>query len=86
MVRFVGRNDLSLVTPWIAEWATTISTWMQSGLRPVVFTHAPDDVFDPEFARQLHNAIRVSWPALPALPPWPGEIERATRKTQRSLF
>ena len=86
MVRFVGRNDESIVAPWIEEWATTISGWVEGGLRPVVFTHAPDDAYDPEFGRRLYEAIRSKSPQIPALPAWPGEVERAGHKTQRSLF
>lgn len=86
MVRFVGRNDLATVRPWIEEWATTVGGWIEQGLKPIVFAHSPDDAFAPEFARLIDWAIRERVPSLPGLPPWPGESERANRKTQRSLF
>jgi len=86
MVRFVGRNDLSLVSSWIEEWASTVASWIETGLKPIVFAHAPDDTFAPEFGRLLYRAIREKVPDLPSLPVWPGEVERASRKSQRSLF
>lgn len=86
MVRFVGRNDLATVRPWIEEWATIVGGWIEQGLKPIVFAHAPDDVFAPEFARLINRAIREKVPRLPELPLWPGEVERSSRKTQRSLF
>lgn len=86
MVRIVARNDLSTVTPWIEEWATTVSSWIQRGLKPIAFAHTPDDVFAAEFGRLLYRAIREKTPNLPVMPAWPGEVERASRKNQRSLF
>ena len=86
MVRFVGRNDLSVITPWVDEWASIVASWIDRGLKPIVFTHAPDDAFAPQFGRLFDRAIREKTPELPGLPPWPGEVERASRKTQRSLF
>ena len=62
ILRLVGRNDLSVVQPWIDEWSETIAEWIDEGLKPFVFTHAPDDQFAPEFARMFHNSLseRVS--------------------------
>lgn len=81
-LRLVGRNDLSLVGPWVDEWAPRIAGWIQQGLQPYVMTHAPDDAFAPEFARRFHAALRIALPSLPPLPAWPGEQERR----QQSLF
>ena len=57
VLRLVGRNDLSVVQPWIDEWSETIAEWIDEGLKPFVFTHAPDDQFAPEFARMFHNSL-----------------------------
>ena len=54
--------------------------------RPIVFTHSPDDAFAPEFGRHLYAAIRELTPDLPPLTGWPGETERSSRKSQKSLF
>lgn len=86
MVRFVGRNDVTQVQPWIDEWAATLAGWIQQDLHPIIFTHSPDDAFAPEFARILWKAIREQASDLPPLPAWAGDIERGQRKTQRTLF
>ena len=57
MLRLVGRNDLTTVQPWIDEWCKVIAGWIDDGLKPFVFTHAPDDQFAPEFARMFHNSL-----------------------------
>lgn len=84
-VRFVGRNDVGSLDPWIEEWADVVTDWIVGGLEPYVFTHAPDDRFGPTFARSFHAAMRERLPELPDLPEWPGETE-AARPVQRSLF
>ncbi len=84
-VRFVGRNDVTSLNRWIDEWADVVAGWIGAGLRPYVFTHAPNDEFAPAFARAFHTALQTRIPTLPDLPPWPGEVE-ARRPVQRSLF
>lgn len=85
-LRIVGRNNLDEVTPWIDEWAPVIADWMRKGLKPFIFTHAPDDRFAPEFARRMYNAIRIQHLALPEMPVWPGEEAARNVRTQRTLF
>jgi uncharacterized protein YecE (DUF72 family) len=83
-LRIVGRNQVSQTLPWLTEWGPVIASWLQQGLQPFVFTHAPDDRFAPDFAALMHAQISLSHPALPALPPWPGQQQPAIR--QKSLF
>lgn len=87
LLRFVGRNHLDDVTPWIEEWAPVIAEWLRQNLSPFVFTHTPDDRLAPEFARRLLSAIRIHAPDLPQMAEWPGEAE-ASRRTvrQQTLF
>jgi len=85
-LRFIGRNQLHEVQPWIDQWASIIAGWLENGSNPYVFTHAPDDAFAPAFARRLHTAIGELLPQLPPLPPWPGEQEGGPRDTQMLLF
>ena len=85
-LRMVGRNNLEDVTPWIHEWAPVIAGWIASGLKPFVFTHAPDDRFAPEFARRMHAAIRLLLPSMPELPTWPGEAAARNQQGQKTLF
>ena len=82
-VRFIGRDDVSQIDPWIEEWSRVVAGWIKDGLRPLVLTHAPDDAFAPAFARRFHEALR---PLIDAdgLPAFPGESE--VRVEQAALF
>lgn len=84
-LRFIGRNQLDEVKPWIDYWAGVIAGWINDGLEPFVFTHAPDDAYAPEFARRMHQAIGSHCENLPALPVWPGE-KQAEPPQQLMLF
>jgi uncharacterized protein YecE (DUF72 family) len=75
MIRLVGRNDLQKLAPWIEEWSQQVMAWVEDGLTPYVFTHAPDDQFAPEMAEMFHEAVRRKIPQLESLPPWPGRSE-----------
>lgn len=72
MLRLIGRNRLELVDNFIAQWCPIVAEWVASGLRPIVFTHAPDDAMAPKFARrfwsQLVEHLPVPQPNLPTLP------------------
>lgn len=59
MLRLIGRNRIELVDTYIDEWVPTLVEWIQSGLKPIVFTHAPDDAFAPALARRLWERLRV---------------------------
>ena len=85
MLRFVGRDQIDLADPWIAEWAPIVASWLDQGLTPYVFMHAPNDAFAPILARRFHAALRAVRPQTPELPvpdfgP-PGDSSR-----QRRLF
>lgn len=84
-VRVIGRDDVNLVTPWIEEWAGKTAQWIQNGLRPLMFTHAPDDTFAPEFARAFHKALQASEPGVDDLAGFPGESEPSNSE-QMQLF
>lgn len=51
MLRMVGRNEVETTKPFIQSWTPVIADWVGRGLRPIVFTHAPDDRMAPVFAR-----------------------------------
>ena len=86
MLRIIGRNDVSACDRWLEDWATIVAGWIQQGLTPYVFTHAPNDFYCPDLARRFHDALRVHLPALPHLPPWPGETLSAPAAVQGRLF
>lgn len=81
-VRFVGRNKLETVQTWIDEWADVVSGWINEGLTPFIFMHAPDDKYGPEFAELFHAAVSRQVTSLKPLNTWPG---RSIPK-QRQLF
>ena len=85
MLRFVGRNQLGEVAPWIEEWGPVIAGWITSGLTPYIFTHSPDDAFAPEFARRMYAEICRHCPALPALPE-PVAARSEKKPKQLNLF
>lgn len=82
MLRFIGRNQLGRIDPWIEEWTEVVAGWIEAGLTPYVFTHAPDDAKAPLFAERFHAALKKRVPTLPDLPPWPGR----SMPKQQSLF
>lgn len=86
MLRLVGRNRIEEALPWIEEWTLQVAAWIRDGLRPIVFTHAPDDAFAPDLARLFHAHLRQLLPDLPQLPTWPAEIEKAEAARQQQLF
>ncbi|MEM6654464.1 MAG: DUF72 domain-containing protein [Planctomycetota bacterium] len=82
MVRLVGRNDLSLINPWIDEWAGVVGRWIAEGRTPYFFTHAPDDRLAPRMAERFHTALAARVGRLGGLPAWPGRVA----ERQRELF
>ena len=72
MVRFIGRNRVRLCEPYLDRWAETVAGWIADGLRPIFFTHAPDDAMAPSLARlwmeRLSRRIGGSNLAVPVPP------------------
>jgi len=75
-VRVVGRNKPEQITEFWQEWAKQIAKWINDGLQPWVFTHAPDDAIAPEIARWMHKLVGDDvvkldptrmWPEIPTL-------------------
>ena len=84
MIRFVGLNDLESNRPWIEEWARQVAEWISAGLRPFVFTHAPEQSLSAPFARMFHDELS-SRLTIPPMNVWPGESEPSVPK-QMELF
>ncbi|MGH7202227.1 MAG: DUF72 domain-containing protein [Planctomycetaceae bacterium] len=82
-LRLIGRNDVDRVQPWIDEWAPIVAAWITAGQVPFLFMHTPNDFHAPELARRFHHALQQHVPALPDLPPWPGESEPPELKQGR---
>ncbi|MEM6688943.1 MAG: DUF72 domain-containing protein [Planctomycetota bacterium] len=60
VMRLIGRNDPSLVESHWEAWAETIDRFVDRGLTPYVFTHAPADAMAPTLARQMADRIALS--------------------------
>ncbi len=71
VLRLVGRNDVPTVRPWMEQWAKIVVGWIDAGLTPYIFTHAPDNRFAPLAAEQFHAILTEQMPTLPPLPEWP---------------
>lgn len=63
MLRLVGRNDVGLANEItscdaaIDAWTRVVADWIRAGLKPIVFTHTPDDRFAPDFAMRFHQRL-----------------------------
>jgi uncharacterized protein YecE (DUF72 family) len=84
-LRIVGRNDVTSVRPWLAEWSAQVAGWIDEGLHPFVFTHTPDDQFAPQMAELFHEELHRRRERLPLLAPWPGRLAQKNPR-QQSLF
>lgn len=76
LIRIVGRNRPEQVETALVEWAETIARWIGAGLRPYVFTHAPDDTFAPQLARLLADKVRTHIPGMNPIPTPPRSLEQ----------
>ena len=90
LLRLVGRNDLSLVEPWVKEWTQQIREWVDAGLEPYVFAHTPDDQFAPDFAamfvEQMQPAAHSQSNPATVHSPIQIKLKNQPKKIQRSLF
>lgn len=75
MLRLVGRNDVSVVDPWIAQWIPKVATWIRDGLEPYVFLHAPNDAFASQLAMRFHNALAEVVAEIDPIESWPHSVE-----------
>jgi uncharacterized protein YecE (DUF72 family) len=67
MLRFVGRNRIEGVDPWLQDAAEAVAGWIREGRRPYVFMHTPDDVLAPELGVRFHELLRTRLDDLPSL-------------------
>lgn len=53
MLRLVGRNRIQLTERFVQQWIPIVANWVDQGMEPYVFTHAPDDQFAPAFGKMF---------------------------------
>lgn len=69
LVRLIGRNQTQKIDAYLDQWVAIVTGWLQQGLQPYFFTHAPDDRFAPELARRFWHKLAASIEgAMPELP------------------
>ena len=76
MLRIVGRNNVELTDRFLNQWAPIIAGWVQQGLSPYVFAHAPNDKFAVRFARRLAERLQSELPDSDCSVPWPPALVR----------
>ena len=73
MLRIVGRNRVEMTDRFFEEWAPIIASWIREGLKPIVFTHAPDDAKAPALARRFLAMLQPHLPGVDLTLPKPSE-------------
>jgi uncharacterized protein YecE (DUF72 family) len=71
IVRCVPHEQFDAARRFVEPWAAQIARWIDEGLRPYFFMHAPDDTFAPENAYAFHAMVRRHLD-VGELPTWPG--------------
>ncbi len=75
VLRLVGRNTLPMADRFVDQWVPIVGRWINDGLQPFIFAHAPDDALAPTFARRFadrfaqgnpDHRFNVPWPPKPA--------------------
>ncbi|MCC9657391.1 DUF72 domain-containing protein [Rhodopirellula halodulae] len=64
MVRIVGRNRVEMADSFLDQWVPIVMRWLEAGLRPIIFTHTPDDRLAPEFAARLLAKLAKAMPGV----------------------
>lgn len=71
IVRCVPHDDFAAGRHFVEPWAPKLAQWIEGGLTPYFFMHAPDDTFAPENAYAFHAMLRAH-ADVGDLPVWPG--------------
>ncbi len=70
VLRYVGTNDVLNNEPYLKEWAIIVAEWIDEGLHPYVFIHAPNKVDQPKLCQHFHKLLSRLI-EVPPLPEWP---------------
>lgn len=85
-LRFIAGLDNQLSLRWLEPWLGKCVQWLQEGRSPMLFMHTPDNRLAPELARLFHAQLSQRLADLPAMAPWPGELEQQQAPSQAGLF
>jgi uncharacterized protein YecE (DUF72 family) len=71
VIRCVPHEDFEAGARFVEEWVEQIARWIEQGLTPYVFMHAPDDTYAPDNATAFHRLLAkrldvgdLPWPPL----------------------
>lgn len=67
-LRFVGHPELEANDRFLAPWLDKVAAWIESGKRPHVYLHTPDNRLAPDLAMRFHEQLGERLPGLPPLP------------------
>ncbi len=84
-LRFVGHNQVETNLPHLTRLAAAVAQWIDRGLQPFVFFHAPNDFYAPHLCRAFHQILAqtVTRTDVGKIPPWP---TKAGGDSQLTLF
>ncbi|MCQ4312887.1 DUF72 domain-containing protein [Pseudomonas stutzeri] len=66
-LRFVGHPELEANDRFLAPWLEKVAGWIESGKRPHVYLHTPDNRLAPDLAMRFHDRLAARLPGLPPL-------------------
>lgn len=66
-LRFVGHPELEANDRFLAHWLDKVASWIESGRRPHVYLHTPDNRLAPDLAMRFHDQLARRLPGLPPL-------------------
>ena len=66
-LRFVGHPELEANDRFLAPWLDKVAAWIESGRRPHVYLHTPDNRLAPDLAMRFHDQLARRLPGLPPL-------------------
>lgn len=66
-IRFISHPDLNFNQPYLEEWVSLITRWLQQGTRIYFFVHCPLEERSPTNARHFYHLLQQQVP-IPPLP------------------
>jgi len=78
LIRLIGQSNRDATEQHWQQWLPKVAEWLESGLRPFVFIHTPDNVDSPWLNRRFHAQVRERLgpgPGPPRLEPLPSPVE-----------
>jgi len=68
VIRYIGHPDLETNREFLVPWVKRVKGWLESGIRPYVFMHMPDNAHAIALAELWTEMLRKQLPNLEPLP------------------